>query len=94
VGLIRDRIKSTELGPVWRLLGADGDVRDPVRLFVEVTMSRDRMISAQGGRQIYARPLREAWSAALSAFQAAPRKTIIAENSIHTIKPIAAASPP
>ncbi len=31
---------------------------------------------------------------ALSAFQAAPTKTIIAENSIHTIKPIAAASPP
>ena len=30
----------------------------------------------------------------LSAFQATPRKTIIAENSIHTIKPIAAASPP
>jgi hypothetical protein len=27
--------------------------------------------------------------AALSAFQAAPRKTIITENSIHTIKPIA-----
>jgi hypothetical protein len=32
--------------------------------------------------------------AALSAFQAAPRKTIIAESSIHAIKPIAAASPP
>ena len=32
--------------------------------------------------------------AALSAFQAAPRKTIIAENSIHTIKPIAAATAP
>lgn len=31
--------------------------------------------------------------AALSAFQAAPRKTIITENSIHTIKPIAAATP-
>jgi hypothetical protein len=30
--------------------------------------------------------------AALSAFQAAPRKTIITENSIHTIKPIAANS--
>jgi hypothetical protein len=30
---------------------------------------------------------------ALSAFQAAPRKTIITENSIHTIKPIAAATP-
>jgi hypothetical protein len=30
----------------------------------------------------------------LSAFQAAPRKTIIAENSIHTIKPNTAASPP
>jgi hypothetical protein len=30
----------------------------------------------------------------LSAFQATPRKTIIAESSIHTIKPIAAASPP
>ena len=29
-----------------------------------------------------------------SAFQATPRKTIIAENSIHTIKPMAAASPP
>jgi len=27
-----------------------------------------------------------------SAFQATPRKTIIAENSIHTIKPIAAAN--
>ena len=27
--------------------------------------------------------------APLSAFQAAPRKTIITENSIHTIKPIA-----
>jgi hypothetical protein len=52
------------------------------------------MIGAQGGKQIYARSLRESWSAALSAFQAAPRKTIIAENSIHTIKPIAAASPP
>jgi hypothetical protein len=51
------------------------------------------MIGAQGGKQIYARSLRESWSAALSAFQAAPRKTIIAENSIHTIKPIAAASP-
>jgi hypothetical protein len=32
--------------------------------------------------------------AALSAFQAAPKKTIIEENFIHTIKPIAAASPP
>jgi hypothetical protein len=32
--------------------------------------------------------------AGLSAFQAAPRKTIIAENSIQTIKPIAAATPP
>jgi hypothetical protein len=32
--------------------------------------------------------------AALSAFQAAPRKTIITENSIHTINPIAAATPP
>ena len=30
----------------------------------------------------------------VSAFQAAPRKTIIANNSIHIIKPIAAASPP
>jgi len=29
-----------------------------------------------------------------SAFQAAPTKTISAENSIHTINPIAAASPP
>jgi hypothetical protein len=29
----------------------------------------------------------------VSAFQAAPRKTIITENSIHTIKPIAAATP-
>jgi hypothetical protein len=32
--------------------------------------------------------------AALFAFQAARRKTIIAESSIHTIKPIAAAGPP
>jgi hypothetical protein len=32
--------------------------------------------------------------AGLSAFQAAPKKTSIAENSIHTIKPIAAARPP
>ena len=32
--------------------------------------------------------------AALSAFQAAPRKTIIADSSIQAIKPIAAASPP
>ena len=40
--------------------------------------------------------LRETQSdrAALSAFQAAPRNTIIAEISIHTIKPIAAATPP
>jgi hypothetical protein len=30
----------------------------------------------------------------LSAFHAAPRKMIIVENSIHTIKPIAAANPP
>jgi hypothetical protein len=30
----------------------------------------------------------------LSAFQAAPRKTIIAESSIHTIKPITAARVP
>jgi hypothetical protein len=38
---------------------------------------------------------RMSWGrAALSAFQAAPRKTIIAEISIHTIKPIAAARPP
>ncbi len=49
---------------------------------------------AWGGKQIYAWLLRASWSAAFSAFQAAPRKTIIVENSIHTIKPIAAASPP
>jgi hypothetical protein len=36
----------------------------------------------------------EMYAQVLSAFQATPRKTIIAENSIHTIKPIAAASPP
>jgi hypothetical protein len=36
----------------------------------------------------------EMYDQVLSAFQATPRKTIIAENSIHTIKPIAAASPP
>jgi hypothetical protein len=36
----------------------------------------------------------EMYAQVLSAFQATPRKTIIAESSIHTIKPIAAASPP
>ena len=39
-------------------------------------------------------PSEEIYAQVLSAFQATPRKTIIAENSIHTIKPIAAASPP
>ena len=38
----QDQITGTWL--VWRSLGADGDVRDPVRLFADqVIMSRDRI---------------------------------------------------
>ena len=36
----------------------------------------------------------EIYAQVLSAFQATPRKTVIVENSIHTIQPIAAANPP
>jgi hypothetical protein len=45
--------------------------------------------NAAGNGRVYVDSLAE-----LSAFQAAPRKTSIAENSIHTIRPIAAARPP
>jgi|HubBroStandDraft_6_1064221.scaffolds.fasta_scaffold17762_9 hypothetical protein len=56
----------------------------------------------QTAREVFSKDVsgsdqRAAWGGnhgALSAFQAAPTKTIIAENSIHTINPIAAASPP